>query len=323
MQVPERKKLKKRKPKRRQTTYFFSSIIAVDNNTAMIGCHSQQEEYDPSYTKFFLIIDGKWKYLSDINDVVCSTDKIVHKERGLMCCILGRNGVFQEMSVDRAFPYKKTGHLQTSNVLLDLKNIDGNLYACGAHRQIIRRYRWGWADFGEAITENNLVASSVTFTSIAGTSENNLFVASYAGDILHWDGTEWKLVKSPLRLPIWSLVYTKENLLYAGYSGGDIYMRNSNGEWMMFQNHTDFKEIQQMIEFKGCIYISAVRGLLRLRHDQIEPISLPVKNVGKNPFYRMDTTENMLWVVGDQNIFRFDGRKWTNFIVPIGSKLKG
>jgi|GEM_PF-2170615 len=105
-------------------------------------------------------------------------------------------------------------------------NADGTIfYAAGTNKSIYRyaAYTGLWTQ----MTVPAEVPSGVTFNSVWGSSENNVFAVGTGGTIIHYDGTSWTKMTSS----------TTNNLLSVfGVVGGDVIAVGANGTVIRCQN---------------------------------------------------------------------------------------
>ena len=63
--------------------------------------------------------------------------------------------------------------------------------------------------------------------------------------------------------------------------------------------------------FKDALYVASMSGLYRLRNHELIPV-----NFGKDApdsCYKLTEAEGVMWSVGQEDLFSYDGKKWTRW----------
>jgi len=188
-----------------------------------------------------------------------------------------------------------------------MATIAGYAYACGTDREVFKRVdegKWEPLHAPDAFHLEGMHG----FTSIAGYSESDIYAAGWKGEIWHYDGAKWRQIDSPTNEKLSVVVCGEDGQVYIGGRHG-MMIRGRGVDWEVINKEGYKGDIWGMQWFNGCLYASTLERVCELKGDGLVPVhmgdDLP------NTCYHLTLAEGMMWSVGTDDIFSFDGRKWT------------
>ena len=127
-----------------ETALYFTNVIAIGPQEALLAGHLYLEGAEPSVTRVMMIDQDDWFHVYDIPEVVYSALQRSPR-RGQQkgdYCFLGRAGLLREHPSGQS---STDATLDIDNVyLMDLCEVDGELYACGTQNQVLRQNKGVW-----------------------------------------------------------------------------------------------------------------------------------------------------------------------------------
>lgn len=194
------------------------------------------------------------------------------------------------------------GHL---GMMSQVCQIGRSLYACGAHGQVYRRLETGWVHIDDQILDPGM-DQPLTLNAIAGSAEDDIFVAGYHGRILHFDGRDWDELDSPTNLHL-------ERICVVGR--GEAYVCGNEGTllWIHGAGITDLsidteEHFWGMTSFDGHLYVATLSTMYVLEDGDLYELDT---GLGEGvEFYRLDSRDGMLWSIAPKDLVRFDGETW-------------
>jgi hypothetical protein len=148
---------------------------------------------------------------------------------------------------------------------------------------------------------------------IDGSSEDDVYTVGTGGAIFHFDGKVWTRLDSPTNLHLLRLRCISKTEVYICGSRGQFF--RGNGEsWEDLSDPSypdDFWGIEQ---FQGKIYLAHANGLLVWSRGKLGPVNLGVKR--DVSAHRLDANDGVLWSFGIDDLFFYDGKKWTEVFCP-------
>ena len=299
------------------SVYFVDGKgIEGDRFTVISYLHELELEAD-EFSRIYFHRTGKWTNYETETQLVSVDTAMVDGMRTYF--FLGRrgevtyidkNGQHQEFIQG---PGTKPEHF---GYVSQIRNIGGQLYVCGANRQVYCRKQQGWVAIHGNILEKDTSEIRSSFNSIDGTAPNNIYAVGRNGVIFHFDGRDWTEIDSPTNVHLQRVVCTSDDQVYiCGYNG--IFLRGRQGDWDVYANNDVKENLWGLAIFQGEPYTSHLRGLLRFDGEKLAPVQVDSK---ENPScMQLAVSDNYLWSFGNHDIFRFDGSQWQEFICPDNS----
>jgi len=171
------------------------------------------------------------------------------------------------------------------------------------------------------------------FRDVGGIAEDNMYACGQGGDLWHYDGTQWQQLDSPTNEDLTCLHCTEDGVVYIGTEKGHV-IKGKKGHWEILQSSTTFRDsINDIISFKGCVYViaSAFSGMYICSENKLDVLPdfpTTIKNLStvnsleesfnsslKCPTgaHTLSTDGNLLLVAGHEEVISFDGEIWSVF----------
>jgi hypothetical protein len=302
-------------PKKR-TALYFTTVAAYPGYRVALGGHLVIEGEDPQATRLMLYSGSAWGHLDDIPDVVYALALRIPKgETRRRLCVLGREGFYREYTppqghVDIPVDPEEVGYLE------DVAPIGEAVFACGAQGQVyrLRGSRWTAIHRGLFVKFNGEDVERM-LESITGFAETDLYVCGFDGEVWHFDGKKWAELDSPTNLPLHCGLCAPDERVYFCGEGGNLFALERDGSWVDLSNpDVSSGALRDMTLFRGRVYIAAGDRLLFLDGDQLRAVPDPPE--GRWRFFRIDASDDRIWCVGGEEVFDYDGQKWTHHLCP-------
>ncbi len=218
-----------------------------------------------------------------------------------------------------------------------LREIGGQLWACGQRGQVFRRFAqddWRHADQGLHVPLNPAdyegraeelaakMSEGPMLNCIDGTSADDVYAVGDQGLLAHYDGKVWKRV--PLN--------TDEHLQWVRCYGPDeVWACGYNGTVLKGNARQGFKDVSSvddnltwvcLTKFNDKVYLSAEEGLYVYDGKKIARVKTGLKPELQDA-WRVDHADGVLWSIGVKDLARFDGRRWERIHHPDNEKIGG
>jgi hypothetical protein len=187
------------------------------------------------------------------------------------------------------------------------------VFVCGYGGQVYRRSNIGWIHADEHLLDSSPGTLSLDLLDIDGTSPDDIYAVGTGGLIFHYDGKKWSKIDSPTNKHLTRVRCVSKNEVYAcGYSGTVI--RGKGNTWEDISTKDIMDNYYGIEAFGNSIYLARNSGLLRFSGREFELVDIGSK---KNAtFHRLHANDDVLWSFGTDDLFWFDGEKWTEVIHP-------
>jgi len=219
-----------------------------------------------------------------------------------------------------------------------LREIDGQLWACGQHGQVYRRFGvddWRENDQGIRVKVDpaqygpdrigemlEAVSTAPMLSCIDGTRASDVYVVGLRGYMAHFDGKRWTEIGLPVN----------EHLEWVRCNGPDeVWVCGHNGTLLKGNARTGFQGLgdsdgQQtfvcLATFNRAVYLSAENGLFQFDGKSISRVKSKLKPELQDA-WRLDGIDGVLWSIGVTDLARFDGRKWVRIDHPDNEQIRG
>ena len=300
---------------KKDTALYFTTVCAFPNNAAVLGGHLVIQEDEPEGTRLMVFNKGNWTHLGDMMDVVYAT--ALKRPSGGQAALgaLGREELYREFvfgGESKDIPLRKTeeGYLE------DLLAIDDTMYACGAQGQVyrLRGGRWQAIDRGLRVKFNGEEVERMLL-SITGFSHDDLYVCGFEGEVWRFDGKKWSELDSPTNLPLNAALCAPDKRVYFCGEDANIFALEPDGSWLDFSNkQVSAESFYDLTWFNGRVYVAADGKLLYLDSDKLKAVKEPSE--GEWRFLNIDAPSDRIWCVGSEEVYDYDGRKWTRHVCP-------
>lgn len=282
--------------------YKFIRCAAKDKTTLILSIRSHElDAKELTHSYFVLYQNGKWSNICHVDwntQAMCVATKPSNK-----VVVVARKGQVTVMS-----------NSDTSDEIIEkpysirnVTTIDGYAYACGIDRQVFKRVaenKWQpmHAPDSRALKETH------GFEAIAGFSENDIYAVGWIGEIWHYDGSMWTQEKSPATVILTAVVCAPDATVYAAGQNGTLLQRK-NGEWKAINKRGYIGDIWSMCWFNDKLYAATMERVLVLEDSKLVPVDTGTDV--PDTCYHLTAAEGVLWSIGTDDIFSFDGETWT------------
>jgi photosystem II stability/assembly factor-like uncharacterized protein len=301
--------------KKKQTALYFTTVCAFPKNAAVLGGHLVIQGEDPLGTRLMVVNNDAWTHLDDMMQVVYAT--VLRRSPGKphSLAAVGRDGLYREFpfggaSRDIPIPKKEVGYLE------DAWENAGKVYVCGAQGQVyrLRDSTWQAIDRGLRVEFNGQEVERMLL-SISGFSDDDVYVCGFEGEVWHFDGKKWTELDSPTNLPLNAVLCAPDERVYVCGAAGTMFAIESDGSWVDLSDKAVSEEtFYDMTVFKGKVYVAADEKLLYLDADKLKAVKSPSQ--GDWRFLAIDAADDRIWCVGSEEVFDYDGKKWTRHVCP-------
>lgn len=188
-----------------------------------------------------------------------------------------------------------------------IRCVDNTLYVCGDMRQIYRKLAGGvWSRFDIGVRMENPRAIGCSLNHLAGHSAEFLFAVGDRGAIYRLSGESWTACPSPTNVSLERALVSAQGELWACGAGGTV-LRGDGRRWEVFELDVS-DTLWGIAEFGGAIFVCSSQGLYR--HSRGEWELVPIADLRGAP-YRLTSNAESLWLLGFNDVMRFDGQSWT------------
>lgn len=183
--------------------------------------------------------------------------------------------------------------------------VGGIAYACGMHRQVYRRTGEGrWKAMHAAASTGNEI---VGFEAIDGFGDDDLYAVGWNGEIWHFEKGHWSQEPSPVSEILTAVSAAGDGQVYAcGKSG--VLVAGSRGDWKRIDAAGLTDDFWDVHWFDGRLYVASMRSLYVLEAQRPVPVEFGIKP--PRSCYKLTSADGVLWAVGQENIYSFDGKSW-------------
>lgn len=207
-----------------------------------------------------------------------------------------------------------------------LKEIAGDLYACGGGGQIYRRHdgRWrdiagdlrrGTPDFSKPVPSNQ-VELPEDFSGIDGYSSDDVYVTGMNG-IYHFNGTAWKKCLAPTDEMLTAIMCTEGGLVWACGFNGTVLRGNARNGFEDVSHYEDNMILTSIEMSDGGILFSSNDGVYKLpmgAHGQ----KLPKVQSMQDCEHASSLGKTMI-AVGAKKVMVNHNGSWTELVHPDNS----
>ncbi|SEW34647.1 hypothetical protein SAMN05428988_4179 [Chitinophaga sp. YR573] len=190
----------------------------------------------------------------------------------------------------------------------DLRAIDNQLYATGMGRQVYRKEPDGsWLRIDEGVVVPKGEISPSGFSSIDGTSGEDIWAVGMLGEIWHFDGNQWTKHESPVKVMLNRVVAVDPDLVYVVGQKGVVLKYNRN-RWSVLYNTPDIGDLWDAEWYLDALYVASEKNIYRLLDNNCLK---PVSTTAASSFGHLHAKDGVLWSFGTGHLaFTSDGETW-------------
>lgn len=295
--------------------FFIDACAPRDEILGLIAYPYSLKGTDAEYATFYTIKNGAWKHKKfefDARSIV-----YLKRENYNAWWILGKRGEIAELSsaginIEQIPDVGTLGH--QLGYVNKIVQIEGSLVVCGYRRQVYLREnnssRWVHIDQG-IIHDND--RDGISLSSIHGLSLQDIHAVGTNGEIWRRTNHEWRKVSSPTNVHLHEVFHSKTGQIFACGNKGTVLTYRGH-QWSVLENEGYDGDLWGVCEFRNQVFVSGFGGIGKIDGDRL--ILVDIKPKKKLTYYRLAATENFLWSIGSDHIFRFDGKTWEEISCP-------
>ena len=289
------------------SVYFVDGTVA---RNGLVYIASKLHDIDPEdydFSRLFIYRDGEWRRQDFQWDVVSVASKRTEPEGITLTALSMQGDVFLGTNTSATNEkIKDAGTYAGKGAVRQIRFIDGSLYVCGTNGQVYRRRGSAWAHM-----DDGLLNPDWDLNSIDGLAERDIYVVGQRGRIFHWNGKEWREVKSPTKSHLERVRCVSPDEVYAcGHDGVLLRGNHRDGFKLLSSGGENFWGLEV---FQGKVYLAG-RTLFLFDGEAVSPLT-----TGLDPEidgYRLDAKDGVLWSFGVNDLAWFDGKTWTRVQHP-------
>lgn len=290
------------------TSLFFTDGWVVSRDKVLIAAkmNSLAEEY---FSRVLYFWEQQW-FTTDITDSVHS---VCFDPVSQYCLWLGQAGTITAKRRGESALTETIPDADRYGNLNRIRPIGGQLYICGYGGQVYRREANGWIHIDGGVLVSNPDARSVDLLDIDGSGPDNIYAVGTGGRIFHYDGRHWRSLDSPTNAHLTRVRCISSGELYVcGFQG--TFFRGYGKAWQNLGTPELADNLYGLEAFQDCIYLARNSGLLRWSGESLSPVDMGISKVAT--FHRLHANDGVLWSFGTDNLFCFDGSRWTELVPP-------
>jgi len=190
-------------------------------------------------------------------------------------------------------------------VLRGIGVVDGLSVACGMKRQVYRR-----------VGENSWVAmhapaptpgENAGFEAIAGFNGDEIYAVGWNGEIWQWNGSNWMNRPSPTNLILTGVCCGGDEAVYICGQHATL-IRGRRDTWEVVELEDIIDDFWDVCWFNDRLYLSTMTMLYSFTDGSLAPVNFGADRPGT--CYRLTEAEGVLWSIGSDDVFSFDGTQW-------------
>lgn len=293
---------------RSNKVYFVAGHSPRKGLFGVVSYLHELEDDEVEFSRFYMARDARWVN-QEINEDIVS---VSYTKRGddWSWWLLGKRGDVISLSargrISESISTAGTGAGKLG-YLDQIREIDGQLYACGLRRQVYVRDDSGWS----ALSSGALAAErKYGFRAIDGSSSSDIHAVGYVGEIWYFDGDVWRQANSPTNVTLEAIRYVGPEMCYAcGKSG--IVVRGYKDKWEIV-DYAGKQNFWGVEVFQGKVYLSSTSGLYIVDQNGIQLLNLGRKVEGR----RLYSNGSELWSMENHELWVYDGASWQEVVCP-------
>jgi hypothetical protein len=235
------------------------------------------------------------------------------------CYLMGWNGIigscgmlgspFSLASLEGTFEETTIPDVEEYGDLNRIRAVGEGVYVCGQSCQVYELQGSRWIHMDKGIIGQN----SETLHDIDGTERNNIYAVGLSGSMYHFDGNLWTQLDSPTDQHLLNVRCVSRNEVYVCGYKGNIF-RGSMNDWQFIGDPEFDGTCWGMDSFGGKLYLAHSRGLIMYDGNSLNAVDI---GAGKDAtFHRLHANKQMLYSFGPDDLFAYDGTRWSEIICP-------
>ena len=307
--------------------FYISSYF--DNLDAEIQC-SRMSIYDH--------LDKQWYYHDNIEFKAISVALVPKTEvTNRIMLAVSLNGDVEFYSTKKTY-YEKIKDVGYGNktffygTVNKIRNIQSDYFVCGSRGQVYKKIANDWLHIDESIVLPKIYLKEINPQSILDFDHQEKFREIYDinghnlgclyvcgedndGGFIACNNTgKWviNIKRTPSSLHHIQLCSDGLNIVAVG-DYGTVFYGNSDSGFINLKDISIKDAFYQSCYFKEDLYIASSVGLYKYSKNKFELLDVLPLGTEVNT---VDSTENILWVLSDKELYRFDGINWMTITDP-------
>ena len=195
------------------------------------------------------------------------------------------------------------------SALAAVSTIDGYAHACGMRRQVYVRTGEGqWQAISAPAPKPGVTAG---FEAICGYSRQDIYAVGWEGEIWQRSAGNWIQHDSPVNLILTGASCADDGYVYACGQSGTL-IKAQNDQWAVIEHELTQEDFWDIHAFGGRVYAASYAGLFEIKDDSVQAVDFG--DDAPKTCHRLTSAEGILWSVGAEDIFSFDGNAWHRVI---------
>ena len=191
-------------------------------------------------------------------------------------------------------------------VLRGMGVVEGFPVACGMKRQVYKR-----------VGDNSWVAmhapapppgENAGFEAVAGFSNQEIYAVGWNGEIWEWNGSQWLNRISPTNLILTGVCCAGDEEVYICGLHGTL-LRRRHDLWDVIELVDMTDDFWDLHWFNDRLYLATMTSLYTFTDGGFLPVDFGADRPGT--CYRLTDAKGVLWSIGSDDVFSFDGTQWT------------
>lgn len=189
----------------------------------------------------------------------------------------------------------------------EVTTIEGKAYAAGLRGIVFRL-----DNFTQWTPMHKALPPSVNIESIDGFNSHDIYVAGDKGEVWHYDGNSWRGCDIPTNANLNAIKCAGDGYVYIAGNNGAL-VRGRNDLWETIALDKTIETIWDLEWFKGKLYCSTISFVYRLEDDSLNLVDFGDDDE-PDTFYQLSVADGVMWSIGSEDIFSFDGIKWARIL---------
>jgi hypothetical protein len=191
-------------------------------------------------------------------------------------------------------------------VLRGMSVVEGYPIACGMNRQVYKRTAENsWVPMHAPAPEGDRPSG---FEDIAGLRLDEIYAVGWNGEIWQWNGKAWRNRNSPTNVILTGLYCVADGQVYICGQEGTL-IRGRNNSWDLIDTGEITADFWNVHWFNDTLYISTMSKLYQVRGTEVSAVDFGAD--APQTCYWLTDADGVMWSLGSDDIFSFDGKKWT------------
>ena len=293
----------------------FMDGVAIEEDGVRIFIAGDLQSGNYNLSRLFYFEGGNnWIYF-DVATVVVAVCLVAKPKR--TCLAVGRDGLvwvavrgsapFLEHIADAGTGKGKYGYLS------QIREIGGEVYACGDEGQVYKRGSNGWLHFDKGVLETRERKQPNCHNGIDGTGPDDIYVVGEYGRIFHFDGKKWTRVGAQTNSHLERVRCVNPDEVYVCGADGVLLRGNRQG-WIEIGDPDMTDHIWDLEYFGKKLYLAVEDTLMVHDGKTLEPVD--TKLDPPIDAHRLSSRKGILWSFGEDHLAYFDGSQWTRVVHP-------